>query len=366
MNKSKLSTAGTVLVICAAVAFVIGLFLLFAAITAQDWSGLISLFFAVIFGIAFLITGILGLVFKLVGRNPQAPREPRKTKVNVITSVASVIAVAIIFAITFTAPINEINANHAKLNFFRETLPETFKITQDDINQIRFCNRLHRNCNTEATLVAVPKAKTTKAEFCKEMIAWTKANDATYWYIYSTPIKVEGSETQELFSCLANKWSGIHGVDWAASNNLNDDSKQFVTINTLSVPDYWSETPKSFSEYQAMTNADPMQKSIDDHLNAVGQWRKAHPKENPTSKQNVAKALKGLPADFHLGQDGQVDYIYYPSPMDGTQNICLSVKKYDETYFGIPDPGSNYVVREYFNYPTGEVQFADWVNCDAD
>ena len=77
--------------------------------------------------------------------------------------------------------------------------------------------------------------------------------------------------------------------------------------------------------------------------------------------------LDNAPAGFFSTlSDGQVDYIYYPSPMDGTQNICLSVKKYDETYFGIPDPGSNYVVREYFNYPTGEVQFADWVNCDAD
>jgi hypothetical protein len=366
MNKNKLATAGKILLIFAAITLVIGLFLLTAAITSQSWSGLFYLFFAIIFGIAFLISGILGLVFKLVGRNQQSTREPRKTRVSVIISIFSVVVVVAIFTLTFTAPVNEINANYAKLNFFRETLPNTLKITQDELNPIRFCSHLSENCNTEATLVAVPKTEMSKAELCKAMIAWTKANDAKYWYLYSNPIKIEDSETQELFSCLAQKLSEIRGATWTATNNMNDDSKQFIAINSNAGPEYSGETPKTYSEYQAFANAEPVQKSIDVHLNAVGQWRKDHPKENPTSKQSVAKALKGLRADLHLGQDGQVAYISYPSPADTNQSVCLSVKKYDETYFGIPDPGANYIVREYFNYPSGEIQFADWITCDSD
>ena len=352
--KTKSSRIGTGFLYTSLAFLVIGLFFLFTALTQGGWGALIPAATALLFGFIALILGLVGLILKAVGRTPAATLTPEQraqsTKNGQITfGVLAAIAGALtlFFFMSFVAPMDVVNAKYHSLDKIRASAPEGFRFPYETGSgpSIRLCNRLDNlYCNTDSDLYGEAASSNTAVEHCKALFDWVEKNDAKTWANDYQRFKLNTADPSTMMACVTGNLRYIAGkngnFDWELRFDFSFGGA--LTLSTAltdlgAVSDY-DNFVSSFG------SNDPVQSSMYGALNDIGAWRKVNP-HSANSEQNILRAIKktGLKkVQVFTSKNKNATYIAYPSPGDPNQVICLSVNTFDESYFGVRDPGHGY------------------------
>lgn len=205
-------------------------------------------------------------------------------------------------------------------------------------------------CNSNASVVlSSTKTFNSRADFCKELIAWAPSVGADSWmydpdYI-ALPIKEHEGAAQ--FACLgANNYSllGSTGkVRWMLSGNATELSVGTIMGIDGSVGDArmtlktWDEAKSQLYEFTRLHM---------DILSSLETFRLQNPNSNPSQLSTVKAALKDIKlpkgTEFVLDKSGSAHYLYLPSESFMLER-CLNIKPFSETYFQMKNPGSGFV-----------------------
>lgn len=205
-------------------------------------------------------------------------------------------------------------------------------------------------CTTNASvLFTSTKTFDSRADFCKELVAWAPSVGADSWmydpdYI-ALPIKDHEGAAQ--FACLgANNYSLIGStgdVRWTLSGDGNQ-----IYVGTIMGMDGSLEdermTLKTWDEAKSQLFEGTRLNM--DILSALETFRLQNPKLNPSQESTVKAALKDIElsegSNLVLDESGNAHYLFIPS--DGFMlERCLNIKPFSETFFQMPNPGSGFV-----------------------
>lgn len=205
-------------------------------------------------------------------------------------------------------------------------------------------------CTTNASVIfRSTKTFKSRAEFCKELIAWAPSVGADSWmydpdYI-ALPMKNHEGAAQ--FACLgANNFAllGSTGdVRWTMAGDGESLSASTIMASDGSLEDErmslktWDDAKAQLFEGSRLNM---------DVLSALETFRLENPELNPAKLSTVNKALKAvkLPegSEVVLDESGSAHYLYLPS--DGfTLERCLNIKPFSEEFFQMPNPGEGFV-----------------------
>ncbi len=205
-------------------------------------------------------------------------------------------------------------------------------------------------CTTNASLdFTSTKTFKSRAEFCKELIAWAPSVGADSWmydpdYI-ALPMKDHEGAAQ--FACLgANNYSllGSTGnVRWTMSGDGTQLRVETIMGSDGSLEDE-RMTLKTWDDAKAQLFEGTRLNM--DVLSALETFRLDNPELNPAKLSTVNAALKALdlPKDSEvvLDESGSAHYLYLPS--DGFMlQRCLNIKPFSEEFFQMPNPGEGFV-----------------------
>ncbi|MEY4452006.1 MAG: hypothetical protein RLZZ380_1127 [Actinomycetota bacterium] len=205
-------------------------------------------------------------------------------------------------------------------------------------------------CTTNARLfLKNTKTFESRADFCKELLAWAPSVGADSWmydpdYI-ALPIKDHEGAAQ--FACLgANNYSLIGStgnVRWTMAGDGTQLSVETIMGTDGSLEDE-RMTLKTWDEAKSQLYAGTRLNM--DILSSLETFRLENPKKDPSKLATVKTALKDLnlpeEAEFVLDKSGSAHYLYLPS--DGFMlERCLNIKPFSETFFQMPNPGSGFV-----------------------
>jgi len=266
-----------------------------------------------------------------------------------LASAIRAIALALIITVSvsgcYASGTNKVNVE--ALNDIKNNPMPGFELTSSDDGDSVCLPASY--CGTNASLVFTStKTFKSRADFCKELIAWAPSVGADSWiydpdYI-ALPIKDREGAAQ--FACLgANNYSiiGSSGnVRWSMSG---DGSK--ISVSTI------MGMEGGFDDRMTLRNWDEAKAQLFegtrlhmDILSALETFRLQNPKLNPSKPATVNAALKDIKlpkgSEVVLYESGSAHYLYLPSDGFMTER-CLNIKPFSEDYFQMPNPGSGFV-----------------------
>ena len=352
--KTKSSRIGTGFLYTSLAFLVIGLFFLFTALTQGGWGALIPAATALLFGFIALVLGLVGLILKLVGRTPAATLTPEQraqsTKngqitFGVLAGIAG--ALTLFFFMSFVAPMDVVNAKYHSLDKIRASAPEGFSFPYETGSgpSIRLCNRLDNlYCNTDSDLYGEAAFSKTPLEHCQAIFKWVGHNDASTWANDYQRFKFAPNDPSAMMACTTGNLRYIAGKNGDFDWELRFDFSFGGALTLSTAPTDLGFVSDYDNFVSSFGSSDPVQSSMYRTLNDIGAWRKANPNA-ANSEQNILKAIKktGLKkVQVFTDKKKNATYIAYASQGDPNQVICLSVNKFDESYFGVKDPGHGY------------------------
>jgi hypothetical protein len=227
-------------------------------------------------------------------------------------------------------------------------------------------------CTTNAS-VTLKSTKTfnSRAEFCKEFIAWAPSVGADSWmydpdYI-ALPMKDHEGAAQ--FACLGANNYALLGSTGNVRWTMSGDGTQ-LRVETIMGSDGSLEdermTLKTWDDAKAqLFEGTRLHMDI---LSALETFRLENPELNPATLSTVNAALKALelPKDSEvvLDKSGSAHYLYLPS--DGFMlERCLNIKPFSEEFFQMANPGEGFVGLYILDYQpkTDEFGYIDSAKC---
>ena len=268
---------------------------------------------------------------------------------NLVSALRAIaLAVALMVSVSGCATGQASRVNYEALAEIKNNPMPGFELTSSQIGDSVCLPASY--CTTNASLwFTSTKTFNSRADFCKELIAWAPSVGADSWmydpdYI-ALPIKDHEGAAQ--FACLgANNYSllGSSGqVRWTMSGEETQ-----LTVETIMGSDGSLEdermTLKTWDDAKAqLFEGTRLNMEV---LSALETFRLENPQLNPSKLSTVKKALKAvnLPegSEVVLDESGSAHYIYLPSDPLMFER-CLNIKPFSEEFFQMPNPGEGFV-----------------------
>ena len=232
-----------------------------------------------------------------------------------------------------------VNNNKAALQPMVEAPMEGFTLSQTEEPTCGFYN-----CNVNPIYVFTSNSNTaSKQDFCGQLMKWGQGFGVDSWLFdpefISIPLK--DHEASYLVSCSLGEGALIgtseNGVRWTLAGNSS--RYEFSTVmnrdgqlddERLKYHD-WSEAVSLLSDGFKLNLA---------ALDAVNTYRSENPKADPSSKETINNAIKGLGANIELiidSNSGKVTHLRIPA--DGyLLERCINIKPFNEDFFKVKNP----------------------------
>lgn len=334
----------------------IALILLAMAFSVGGWGAIVPLVFAALSGLVFIALGIVALIILAVAivknseaiaaaRNETPAQLQSRRRRTIVISASIPVALGLVGLFVFLAPIGKVSQGIEVIDAFKSDAPNTFTVDFEYKDQFRFC--FLGDCGTQSTIefqVDSPAPVT-----CSAAINWAKNHGLETVQISGYGlIEVKPDDPATKLACLNNN-IGLRLV--GASNKVPwimdlMPTASSVTITAGGEYDASYDNPITYQEF--VNTTDEATAYYVRLSNTIAAWRVANPNEDPDSLANLNKAVKAssdpnVKKTKFVGSASKVDYGYIQYPNDPSQLFCISVAKYDETYFGFPDPGTGYI-----------------------
>lgn len=193
------------------------------------------------------------------------------------------------------------------------------------------------------------KPYASRADFCKEFIAWApKVGVHSWWYdpdYIGLPIK--GHEGAAQFACIGARNFALIGETNKVTWNVTGTLEEIRVETTMSTEEGMDDPRMALKTWDdAVSQLFAGNKLSMDALSAIETYRLANPKANPNSMKTIETALKDikLPDGSKLIKDkkGIAHYLYLPVSPELSER-CINITPFDPSYFKMDNPGSGFV-----------------------